>query len=147
MGNGRMESLFRDFWWLMFPLAWIIGSAFSSFFRYRSQKNALDLVRTYVERGQEPPEALLRMVEKPHDPDAAMWEMTSEPSKPRAPRVAADYWSLFGLFAALAAGFGFAGAFTGIDRGSGAFLIVAVTMGAVAVWALINAVVRRGEKP
>lgn len=139
-----MESLFRDFWWLMFPLAWIVGSAFSNFFRYRGQKNALDLVRTYVERGQEPPEALLRMIEKPHDPDAVC-EVSFETSTPRTPRVAADYWSLFGLFAALAAGFGFAGAFTGIDGGSGAFLVVAVTMGAVAIWALINALTRRGR--
>jgi len=141
-----MESLFRDFWWLMFPLAWIVGSAFSSFYRYRGQKNALDLVRTYVERGQEPPEALLRMVEKPCDADADLWATAAEPPAPRSPRVAADYWSLFGLFAALAAGFGFAGAFTRIDGGTGAFLIVAVTMGAVAIWALINAVVRRGGR-
>lgn len=136
-----MESLFRDFWWLMFPLAWIVGGGVSSFFRYRRQKDALDLMRTYAERGQEPPEALLKMVGQA-DRAVDLWDTTGRSSS--CGRRSADYWSLFGLFLALAVGFAGAGYFTRIDGGSGAFMIVGVTMGAVAIWALINALARRG---
>ncbi|MNE22438.1 hypothetical protein D3C87_261090 [compost metagenome] len=138
-----MESLFRDFWWLVFPLAWIVGGGVSSFFRYRRQKGVLDLMRTYAERGQEPPEALLKMVGEAEN-DVDLWDTTGRSSSCR--RRPADYWSLFGLFFALAVGFAATGYFTGIDGGSGAFMVVGVTMGAVAIWALINAIARQGGR-
>lgn len=136
-----MESLFRDFWWLVFPLAWIAGGGVSSFFRYRRQKDALDLMRTYAERGQEPPEALLKMVGQAAS-GVDLWDTSGRSSS--CGRRPADYWSLFGLFFALAVGFGGTGYYTRIDGGSGAFMVVGVTMGAMAIWALINAIVRRG---
>jgi hypothetical protein len=40
-------------------------------------------------------------------------------------------------------GFAAAGQFTNLDGGTGVFFIVAVTMGAVAVWALVNALMQR----
>ena len=60
-------------------------------------------------------------------------------------RAPTNYWSLVGLFAMMAAGFGVA-AFLGVDNGSGAFVIVALTMAAVAVWALICAVTQKREE-
>lgn len=133
-----MESLFRDFWWLLFPLAWIVGGGLSGFFRYRGQKATLDLIRTYAERGQEPPQALLDMVQRPSE-QADFWDAQGY-SRPRG---SAHYWSLFGLFSVLAAGFAFAGVVLKMDGDSGAFLVVAFTMAAVAVWSLISAVVQQ----
>lgn len=55
-------------------------------------------------------------------------------------------WSTFGLFAVLCGGFVWAHYFTGMDGGTGAFLIVAFVMGAMAIWSLINALTsRRGR--
>lgn len=130
-----MENLFRDFWWLVFPLAWIVGGGFSSLLNYRRQKQAMDLIRSYADKGQEPPAALLALIGKPIDSDSAMWE-ASAASGPGRPT---NYWSLFGLFAVLASGFVGAHYYTDMDGGSGAFLIVGVVMAAVAVWAAICA--------
>lgn len=137
-----MQDLFRDFWWLVFPLAWIIGGGFSSLLNYRRQKQALELIRAYAEKGQEPPAALLALIGKPIDSDGALWEGAADgaPGKP------ANYWSLFGLFAALGAGFTGAHYYTDMDGGSGAFLIVGMVMGAVAVWAAISALTSRGGR-
>ncbi len=127
-----MEELFRDYWWLMFPLAWIVGGAFSSFFRYRRQKQTLDLIRTYADRGQEPPEALVKMAVVPAAGEDGWERRCRRPNRTRA-------WSHFGLFLAMAAGFGVASQVTDYDGDGNGLLVVAVIMGAIAVWALVNA--------
>lgn len=131
-----MESLFYNFWWLLFPIGFGALGAYNSFLRYRRQRDALNLLRTYAEKGQEPPEALLQVLQRPLDEDH--WDGGASGS-----RQPTNYWSLFGLFTALALGFLGAGRFTGIDGGSGAFMIVAFVMGAVAVWSLISALTTR----
>ena len=140
-----MEQLFRDFWWLVFPLAWIVGKAVTSFLTYQRQKHALDLIRTYAEKGQEPPNALIDLIQKPIDGDEGLFEASV--SGEYASRTPTNYWSLFGLFLVMSVGFAGAGQFTNLDGGSGAFFIVAFTMGAVAVWALVNALMHnRGPR-
>ncbi|HZW16223.1 MAG TPA: hypothetical protein VFF66_08215 [Brevundimonas sp.] len=122
-----MEELFRDFWWLIFPI-WGLGmGAWHSMAGYRRQKAMLDLVRTYAEKGEQPPEALL----------AALGREDVDGSVNRNSPV--HYWSLGALFAILAAGFG-VGAWAYDFEGVGwPFAIVALVMAAVAVWSLINA--------
>ena len=56
-GVTTMEDLFRSYWWLLFPLAWFVSAGFSSLLNYRRQKDALKLIQTYAEKGQEPPAA------------------------------------------------------------------------------------------
>lgn len=136
-----MEQLFRDFWWLMFPLAWLVAGGVSSFCNYRRQSRALDLIRTYAEKGQEPPQALIDLIQKPLDGDAALWAAAGSGHTPA--RSPTNYWSLVGLFGVMSFGFAAAGQFTSLDGGTGVFFIVAVTMGAVAVWALVNALMQR----
>ncbi|GAA0624898.1 hypothetical protein GCM10009422_21740 [Brevundimonas kwangchunensis] len=135
-----MVQLFYQFWWLIFPVGFMLAGAFNSFLGYRRQKDALNLLRTYAEKGQEPPEALLKVLQRPLDDDP--WTGGSA----SAPRQPANYWSLFGLFTALSAGFIGAGYYTDMDGGSGAFTIVAFVMGAVAVWALISALTTRKDR-
>lgn len=131
-----MEQLFRDFWWLLFPLAWLVAGGFRSALNYRRQMRALDLIRTYAEKGQEPPQALIDLAGKGGEGEAPMTP------RARAERDAAGYWSLVGLFAVMSLGFAGAGYFTDLDRGSGAFYLVAVTMGAVGIWALVSALMQ-----
>jgi len=56
-----MEALFRDFWWLLFPLSWIVIAAWRAFLADRRRADAINLLRTFKEKGQEPPAELTRM--------------------------------------------------------------------------------------
>lgn len=134
-----MADLFHSYWWLLFPLAAFGFAGFGSFLSYRRQKAVLNLIRTYVENGREPPADLIAQINAGDDSDGN-WFGDGQ-GRSRAPT---NYWSLVGLFAMLAAGFGVA-AYMGIDRDSGAFVIVALTMTAVAVWALICALTQKRE--
>ncbi len=139
-----MEDLFRSYWWLLFPMAWFVFGGFSSWLNYRKQRETLKLLKTYADKGQEPPEALLRVLDKPIDSDTEAWGGASRSGRP------ANYWSLFGLFAVLAGGFGIAAYMPetfGVDMGVRfPFTVVALTMGAVAVWALISAMTTRRDR-
>lgn len=131
-----MADLFHSYWWLLFPLGWIVASAFSSFLNYRRHQRTLDLIKVYAEKGQEPPPELLKVLDKPIDADTEFFGAATSEGRPAQAR---NYWSLFGLFAVLAGGFAWA-AWSGTFGGaSWPFSIVALTMGAVAVWALVNA--------
>jgi hypothetical protein len=139
-----MEDLFRSYWWLLFPMAWFVFGGFSSWLNYRKQRETLKLLKTYADKGQEPPEALLRVLDQSVDSDNQAWAGASGPGRP------ANYWSLFGLFAVLAGGFGIAAYMPetfGVDIGVRfPFTVVALTMGAVAVWALISAMMTRRDR-
>lgn len=127
-----MQQFFWSFWWLIFPVGGMIYAAFQSWLKFRQQKAMMDLIRSYAEKGMEPPEALLKQLDAPLELDG------EERSERRGERHPGHYWSLVGLFVILSAGFGI-GAWMNIDRDSGAFVIVSMVMAAVAVWALINA--------
>lgn len=137
-GVKSMEDLFRSYWWLLFPLAGFAFAGLASYLRYRRQKALLDLIRSYVENGREPPADLIGQINMGADDDGD-WTGTS-----RGRREPTNYWSLVGLFTVLAAGFGIA-TFMGVDGGSGAFVIVTLTMAAVAVWALICALTQKRQ--
>lgn len=130
--EAMMEDLFRSYWWLIFPLFGLAMGGWHSFAQFRNQQKKLDIIKAYAMRGEQPPEALLASLN------------VSEETEYGAPRQRTNYWALSGLFVALAAGFGF-GAYINYDGGTGAFVIVAMVMGAVAVWALICAMTQRRD--
>ena len=135
-----MEQLFTQFWWLIFPIGFGIMGAYNSYLGYRRQRDALNLLKTYAEKGQEPPEALLKVLQRPLDEDG--WDGQS-PGR----RHPTNYWSLFGLFAALSGGFLGARYFIGLDHGAvTAFSVVGFVMGAVAIWAFISALTCRRNR-
>ncbi len=134
-----MVELFSNFWWILFPLAGFAFGGWGMFLRYRRQKAVLDLIRSYVENGREPPASLLAQIESLDDAEGG-WVGNPRPGS----RTPTNYWSLVGLFGVMAAGFGIA-AIMGVDGGSGAFVIVAMVMAAVGVWALICAVMQKRD--
>jgi hypothetical protein len=138
-GSKTMEQFLYQFWWLIFPIGFGLLGAYNSFLGYRRQKDAINLLKAYADKGQEPPEALLKVLQRPLDEDG--WDGQSPGN-----RQPTNYWSLFGLFAALGLGFLGASYFTNLDGGTDAFLIVAFVMGAVAVWALISALTTRRDR-
>lgn len=122
-----MEELFRDFWWLIFPIWGLAMGAWHSMAGYRRQKAMLDLVRTYAEKGEQPPEALLVALAR---------EDADGPVSRNSP---VHYWSLAALFVILAGGFGLGASAYDFQGVGWPFAIVALVMAAVAVWSLINA--------
>lgn len=54
-----MEELFRSYWWLAFPLGWMVFGAFQTWLAYRARCDAVALLKSYAEAGREPPPALV----------------------------------------------------------------------------------------
>lgn len=140
-----MEDLFRSYWWLIFPLAWFIGSGWQSWLNYRTRRDALRLVQTYAERGQEPPAAVMEAIKRRDDLDEAILNESQQSHRPSQINWG---WYQFALFGALAAGFTYMSR-GGILRDEGlaeALLIVAVVMGALALASLVYALIWKGPK-
>ena len=131
-----MEDLFRSYWWLLFPLAWFVFGGFSSFLNYRRQKDTLNLIKTYADKGQEPPEALLRILDRPIDADAESWQMR------RGGRTDDGNWFSVVLFGLMAIGFAYA-AWADIYGAGEAFVIVAFVLGALSAASLVSALMAR----
>ncbi|WP_333590276.1 hypothetical protein [Brevundimonas sp.] len=141
MENKTMEDLFRSYWWLLFPMAWFVTGAVSSFLNYRRQKETLSLLRTYAEKGQEPPEALLKVLDRPIDADT---EFFGDAKSRRAGRGEGAWFSVV-LFGLMAAGFGYA-SFTDMYGAGDAFLIVTFVLAALSAACLVSAVMNRGRR-
>ena len=133
-----MEDLFRSYWWLLFPLAWFVFGGFSSFLNYRRQQDTLKLIQTYAEKGQQPPEALLKVLDQPIDGsrDGGFSRGRSEDG----------HWFSVVLFGVMGAGFAYA-SYADIYGAGEAFLIVAFVLGALCLASLVSALMgrRRGE--
>jgi len=129
------------FWVLVFsvPLFGIVYAGFTSFLKYRQHRAMLDVLKVYAERGEAPPQEVLDALTNgfslAEEGVNAPTRFGTGASKAQGPM---HYWSLVGLFSVFTAGFAFAA------WGSGSlgnpFTIVAFTMGAVAVWAMVMAI-------
>lgn len=138
-----MEDLFRSYWWLLFPLAWFVSAGFSSFLNYRRQKDTLKLIQTYADKGQEPPAALLKVLDRPIDADT---EMFTGGSSSRSGRPGDGSWFSVVLFGVMAAGFAYA-SWADIYGAGEAFLIVSFVLGALCLASLVSALRSGGRGP
>ncbi|ATC31671.1 hypothetical protein CA606_04480 [Caulobacter vibrioides] len=125
-----MFDLFNRYWWLLFPIGFFVYSAFQSWLSYRSNRETLDLIKTYAAAGREPPAELLSRLSKRQsfadDDDRA------ERSHNRS---VYDGWYQVVLFGMLCAGFSYA-AFADIYGMGEAFTIVAFVMAALSAASL-----------
>lgn len=126
-----MVDLFHSYWWLMFPLLWFVFGGVSSVLNYLKQRETLKLLRTYAERGQEPPASLLQVLDKPIDSENEMWAATGSSGGDDGT------WFTVVLMGLLAAGFGYA-SYANLYGHSDAFLIVAMVLGAVGIACLVS---------
>lgn len=136
-----MEDLFRQFWWLIFPLAWIVGGMVTSFLNYRRQQKTLDLIKAYADKGQEPPAALMKVLDRPIDSDTEFWQGRSKSEQSDG-----GSWFCVVLFAGLAAGFGFAAWQDYYEAGDG-LMIVTFIMAALSLAFLASALASRRKRP
>lgn len=136
-----MEDVFRSYWWLLFPLAWFVFGGFTSLLNYRRQRDALKLIQTYAEKGQEPPAALLALIDKPID-GSGIWETPNDSSG----RPGDGAWFSVVLFGVMAAGFAYA-SWSDIYGAGDAFLIVSFVLGALCLASLVSALRSGGRGP
>ena len=145
-----MEDMFRQFWWLIFPLSWFVFGAYQSWLSYRANRDTLDLIKTYAQAGREPPPELLAKLSKRwndgDDLDEADDDDRSRRRHYRRRHHRRHGWSRVALFGCLCAGFGFA-SMTGFYGQAGpAFIIVAFVMGALTVSSAVSILVDRGPR-
>lgn len=129
------------FWAFIFaiPLLGIVYAGFTSFLKYRQNRAMLDVLKVYAERGEAPPEEVLTALTNGFSlAEEGMSAPKRIPVGTLKVQGAMHYWSLVGLFSVFTAGFAFAA--WGSSSLSNPFTIVAFTMGAVAVWALVMAI-------
>lgn len=124
-------QLFYSFWWLMFPIFGMIMGFWGMISSERRSHDVMNVIKSYVDQGKEVPPELLRMAQ-------ADWQAPSKQATPQQ----SNWWSFY-TFSALATGFTVGWWFTRTESWSFAFLIVAVTMGVLALGALIIALTSR----
>ena len=131
-----MVELFQSFWWLLFPLGWFIFGGFNAMVNYYRQKNVLKIIKTYADRGEQPPEARLKIVEQPID-DRHEYTQNRRMDDGNGFSVV--------LFGIMAVGFGYA-SWSNMYGAGDAFLIVAFVMGALAAASLVSSLLGRRRR-
>jgi hypothetical protein len=126
--DHTFAELFREFFWMIFPIfgmgvgAWAIWNEFSR------QKKALEVLKVYAEKGQEPPESVMQVL--------------GQASTPKA-RNRRNPWSGAAFFGVLSAGFGALAAWTYFGSGPAQFVtgwtIAAIALGALCASNLVAA--------
>ncbi|CAN7412676.1 hypothetical protein [Caulobacter sp. LjRoot300] len=143
-----MEDMFRQFWWLIFPLSWFVFGAYQSWLSYRANRDTLDLIKTYAQSGREPPPELMAKLSKRWNDGDDLGEVDDDDRFRRRHRRRhwrQHTWSRVALFGCLCAGFTFAAVTNLYDAGP-AFVIVSFVMAALAVAAAVSILVDRGPR-
>jgi len=122
----EFSHLFAAYWWLMFPIFGMAMALIGMFQDDRRSAKTIDLIKSYVDQGKEPPPELLKLATK--DADSAAWRDDSDGGGSRG-------WT-FVVFAAICAGLGTGYYFVRAEEWAWAFLIGAVVTGVMAVGAL-----------
>lgn len=136
------EDLFRQFWWLIFPLSWFVFGAYQSWLSYRANRETLDLIKTYAAAGREPPAELLARLDKRFNAEDEEEEFA--PRRRRRYRVRERGLYQVVLFGIMCMGFGYA-AVTDMYGEGQAFTIVAFVMAALSAASLVHVLFDRNR--
>jgi hypothetical protein len=130
-----MEDVFRNYWWLMFPIGAFLFGAWDRWLAYRRSRDHLDLIRSYAEQGKDPPPELLRSYSDT-GPDYAGYGMSARQMR-RAYRgyyrwgPHAQWRSAF-ITGAIAAGFWAASEYSDFPGIDGGLRVVAIILTCIA---------------
>ncbi len=123
-----MAELFRQFFWLIFPIFGMGMGAFAIWNEFSRQKKALEVLKVYAEKGQEPPESVMKVLGA---------------ASTRSSRRRGSSWSAATFFGVLAAGFAALAVWTYTNDGPFPFLtgwsIAAVALGALCASNIVGA--------
>jgi len=92
-----VPDLFQSFWWLIFPIFGMGMGVLGMIQNDQRTRRTMELIRTYVEQGKEPPAELLKLAQRSDDGWGSYDSSANPGGNSRA-------WT-FVVFAALAAGF------------------------------------------
>jgi hypothetical protein len=129
-----MEDLFRSYWWLLFPLFWMVMAAVGSFGHYRQRSDTLKLLKSYADQGKEPPQALLDMLKSD---EQRAYDYAGYPRGRRGRH--RGWWPQVVVFGALAIAFGYYGNYGG---GHQIFIALALGFGVAAIALTVIGVIR-----
>lgn len=59
-----MYDLFHDFWWLMFPMTFMVLGAFRAWLDYRARREVVQALRELAAEGRDPPAALVAALQR-----------------------------------------------------------------------------------
>jgi hypothetical protein len=154
-----MDEVFRDYWWLMFPIGAFLFGAWDRWLAYRRSRDHLDLIRSYAEQGKEPPAELLRGVNgdpmdgfdpgHPGSPPGYPLGYAGYGMSPRHMRRAYRHYYRWGPYAqwrgvfitgAIAAGFWWASGYSDFPGIDGGLRIVAIILTCVTAANLLVAI-------
>ncbi len=128
-------ELFQRFFWLIFPLMGMVWGMIDLSARHKRARHGMDLIKSYVDQGKEPPPELLKFL----DPKGNVHGET---------RYNGAGWVPVFLFGALAAGF----VLFGLVRGEGdlremaPFFFAAIVMSGLCLGTLVMQLVRQRER-
>lgn len=123
-------DLFDQYWWLIFPIFGMTMGFWGMVSNERRSRSMMEVMKSYVEQGKEPPPDLVRMVTQSMD------EYGVHSPSSQANRRAEGVWTVV-TFAALAAGFAVAYVFNQGEDWSWVFLAVTVAMAVTAIGGLL----------
>jgi hypothetical protein len=66
-----MHTWFFAFWWLIFPIGAFVAAGWQSWLSYLRRKHELDLLKSYIAQGKDPPPELTKAVSGEHTADPA----------------------------------------------------------------------------
>ena len=102
-----MVHIFTSYWWLLFPLFWMIMGAVGSMSHYRHKSDMLKLLKSYADQGKDPPPALLDALKSD---EGRGYDRDDYYARRRYRRYrGGGWWWQVVVFASLAAGLGYAG--------------------------------------
>lgn len=139
MHDDTFVGLFRQFWWLIFPLWWMVLRLIRTFRHRSAQDRALEVLHIYAAQGKEPPPEVLKALTQSGASTASDVGANGPLYQQHSSNSATSAWWTFFVFAALAGGFGYGALYVFGDEGRGAFMVVAVIMGILACGSLIMA--------
>jgi len=65
MEHGDLYGVLTHFWWLIFPVVWMVAVFARIAVRHQESKRILDMIKTFTDQGKEPPAALMEMFRAP----------------------------------------------------------------------------------
>jgi hypothetical protein len=139
--NHDFVELFSRFWWLIFPLWWMLVRLIRSLRSTSAQDRALEVLRIYAAKGETPPPEVLQALARMTGPGPDYAPGGAFPTPPPPGRASGAWWTFF-VFAALTAGFavGVNGFGASDVQAHTAFTIVAVVMAFMAAGSLVMAI-------
>ncbi|HWE46763.1 MAG TPA: hypothetical protein VG407_12120 [Caulobacteraceae bacterium] len=145
-----MKETFEQFWWLLFPAGFFLVILLSSFMSYQRRKAELDVLKSYIQQGKDPPPELTKALGGSGAPDPM-----AGPDAYGHPYYGpyggwgwrryryGPYWEWRRAIVMGAVSGGFYMAYRYSDSGTGhAFLIVSIITGVVAAASLLFALVQ-----